>query len=49
MIRLFFTSLQKYGRWIASEKLISVGWRGNHSGVSVRMSLPGLNAVLTIQ
>ena len=47
-IRLFLTLSQKYGRPIASRKLTSVG-SGIHFGVYESTSLPGLNAVETIQ
>ncbi len=48
-IMLFFTPSQKYGRSIASRKCLSVGWSGNHVGVSETISSSGLNAVVTIQ
>src|SRR5690348_8019990 len=48
-MRLFFASVQKYGVWIASWKCSSVGCSGIHVGLSLRMSLPGLNAVEIIQ
>ena len=49
MIRLFFTSAQKCGRCTALPKFESVGWYGNQTGVLAKISLPGLNAVETIQ
>ena len=49
MIRLFLTSAQKCGRCTASPKFESVGWYGNQTGVLAKISLPGLNAVETIQ
>src|SRR6266481_7334673 len=48
-IRLLTTSFQKNGRFIASRKFSSVTGDGNHTGVRLRISLPGLSAVVTIQ
>ena len=49
MIRLFLTSVQKYGRWIASVKWSSVGCSGNQVGVRLTIWSFGLNAVEIIQ
>ncbi len=48
-IRLFFTSTQKNGRWIASRKCESVGLVGSHCGVRLTIFSLGLNAVEIIQ
>src|ERR687887_1343775 len=49
MIRLFLTSSQKNGRWIASRKWRIVGCVENQVGVRLLISVSGLNAVETIQ
>src|SRR5579862_4397371 len=46
---LFFTSVQKYGRWIASLKWLSVGFLGIQVGLKLSISSLVLNAVVTIQ
>src|ERR1700674_1521844 len=48
-MRLLTTSFQKKGTFIAVRKLAKVGGDGTQTGVSVRISPPGLNAVETIQ
>src|SRR2546427_2043257 len=48
-VRLLTTSFQKNGWLIAVRKLSSVTFDGNHTGVRLKMSLPGLSAVETIQ
>ena len=49
MIRLFFTSVQKNGVWIASRKCVTVGWSENHVGVRLLIWSSDLNAVEIIQ
>ena len=49
MIRLFLTSSQKNGSWIALPKCASVGCTENHVGVRLVTSESGLNAVEIIQ
>src|SRR2546428_1031966 len=48
-VRLLTTSFQKNGWLIAVRKLSSVTFDGNHTGVRLKMSLPCLSAVDTIQ
>ena len=48
-IRVFFTSVQKYGLWIAFAKCRSVGCPGNHVGVRLLIWSFGLNDVEIIQ
>ena len=49
MIRLFLTSVQKYGRWIAFEKCENVGCDGSQVGSSEMICSSCLNAVEIIQ
>src|ERR1700759_5858759 len=46
---LFFTSVQKYCRWIASLKWLRVGFFGIQVGVKLLISSFVLNAVVTLQ
>src|SRR6266849_1353253 len=48
-VRLLTTSFQKKGWLIASRKLSKVACDGNQTGVRLKISLPGLSAVETIQ
>ena len=48
-VRLLTTSFQKNGTCIAEMKLANVTGAGNQYGSRLRISLPGLSAVVTIQ
>src|SRR6266699_167128 len=49
MIRLFFTSVQKNGVWIAVRKWAIVGRSENHVGLALMIWSSGLKAVEIIQ